>query len=66
MNLIFSRVGFVESVLQVCMCLGVPDAWAWRSLLALVEQQGRREAEVEIGTVVGELCGCPLSRSALA
>lgn len=56
----------MEPVLQICMCLGVPEAWAWRPLLTLVEQQSRREAVVEIVTVRGELWGYPLSRSALA
>lgn len=48
----------MEPVLQICMCLGVPEAWAWRPLLILVEQQSRREAVVEIVTV-GRTVGLP-------
>lgn len=43
----------MEPVLQICLCLGVPEA-----LLTLVEQQSRRGAVVEIVTV-GRTVGLP-------
>lgn len=44
---------------------GVPDAWAWRPSLVLVERQSRKKAVAETGTVREDLWGCPLSRAAL-